>query len=77
MSIQIELTQLPMPPIEFGSPGSFSDPKTGLTEAGPFDFRFGGARKTRVRVGLVGTAQMVKKGKRWLERCCNKDSVRN
>ena len=39
MSIQIELTQLPIPRIEFGAPGNFDDPKTGLTQAGPFDLR--------------------------------------
>ena len=72
MSIQIELTQLPNPHIEFGSPGNFSDPKTGLTEAGPFDLRFGAAHKTQIRIGLVGTADMVKKGKRWLEQCNTK-----
>ena len=71
MSIQIELTQLPLPHIEFGSPGNFSDPKTGLTQAGPFDLRFGAARKTYVIVGLVGTSEMVKTGKRWLEQCRN------
>ncbi len=72
MSIQIELTQLPHPHIEFGSPGTFNDPKTGLTEAGPFDLRFGAAHKTQIRIGLVGTAEMVKKGKRWLEQCNTK-----
>ena len=72
MSIQIELTQLPHPHIEFGSPGTFSDPKTGLTEAGPFDLRFGAAHKTQIRIGLVGTAEMVKKGKQWLEQCNTK-----
>ena len=72
MSIQIELTQLPQPHIEFGSPGTFSDPKTGLTEAGPFDLRFGAAHKTQLRIGLVGTAEMIEKGKRWLEKCNTK-----
>ena len=72
MSIQIELTQLPNPHIEFGSPGTFNDPKTGLIEAGPFDLRFGAAHKTQIRIGLVGTAEMVKKGKQWLEQCNTK-----
>ena len=71
MPIQIELAQLPMPPMEFGAPGTFGDPKTGLSEAGPFDLRFGAAHKTQVRVGLVGTDEMIKKGTQWLERCCN------
>ena len=72
MSMQIELTQLPPPYIECGSPGAFSDPKTGLTEAGPFDLRFGAAHKKQIRVGLVGTAEIIKKGKQWLERCNTK-----
>ena len=72
MPIQIELTQLPIPHIEFGSLGKFSDPKTGLTQAGPFDLRFGAAHKTQMRVGLVGPTEIVGAGKDWLERCCNK-----
>ena len=71
MSIQIELTQLPFPPIEFGAPGGFHDPKEGLTKAGPFDLRFGAAHRTQIRVGLVGTDQMLSKGRQWLKRCCN------
>ena len=69
MLIQMEITQLPKPNIELGSPGIFSDPKIGLTEAGPFDLRFGAIRKTEVRVGLVGNAEMLEKGQRWLAHC--------
>lgn len=69
MLIEMELTQLPTPHIEFGSPGTFSNPKTGLLEAGPFDLRFGSTRKREVRVGFVGNAEILKKGHRWLERC--------
>ena len=72
MSIKIELTQLPIPRIEFGAPGNFDDPKTGLTQAGPFDLRFGAAHKTQIRVGLVGPDKMVKAGKDWLRRCNTK-----
>ena len=71
MPIQIELAQLSSPLMEFGAPGTFNEPKTGLSQAGPFDLRFGAAHKTEVKVGLVGTAEMVRKGKQWLERCCN------
>ena len=71
MPIQIELAQLSPPLMEFGAPGTFNEPKTGLSQAGPFDLRFGAAHKTEVKVGLVGTAEMVRKGKQWLERCCN------
>lgn len=71
MPIQIELAQLSPPLMEFGAPGTYDNPKTGLLEAGPFDLRFGAAHKTQVRVGLVGTDEMIKKGTQWLERCCN------
>lgn len=71
MPIQIELAQLSPPPMEFGAPGTFNEPKTGLLEAGPFDLRFGAAHKTDVRVGIVGTTEMIKKGTQWLERCRN------
>lgn len=69
MLIQMEVTQLPAPDIELGSPGIFSDPKIGLTKAGPFDLRFGTAHKKDIRVGLVGNAALLKNGIRWLERC--------
>ena len=70
MLIDMELTQLPIPSIEFGSPGTFKDPKTGLTKAGPFDLRFGATRKKEMRLGLVGNADMLKKAQQWIDRCC-------
>lgn len=70
MLIQMEVTQLPTPDIELGSPGTFGDPKIGLTEAGPFDLRFGTAHKREIRVGLVGNAKLIKNGASWLEHCC-------
>lgn len=69
MLIDMELTQLPLPSIELGSPGTFRDPKTGLMKAGPFDLRFGATRKKEMRVGLVGNTDMVKKAQQWLDRC--------
>ncbi len=70
MLIDMELTQLPIPNIELGSPGTFKDPKVGLTKAGPFDLRFGATRKKEMRVGLVGNSDMLKKAQQWLDRCC-------
>lgn len=67
MLIEMELTQLPLPDIELGSPGTFRDPKIGLMEAGPFDLRFGSSHKKEIRVGFVGDAEMLKQGWRWLE----------
>ena len=69
MLIDMALTQLPIPRIEFGSPGTFRDPKIGLTEAGPFDLRFGATRKKEMRVGLVGNADMLQKAQQWLNQC--------
>ena len=69
MLIEMDVTQLPTPEIELGSPGTFSDPKTGLTEAGPFDLRFGTARKRKINVGFVGNSEMLKGAHQWLERC--------
>ena len=70
MLTQMELTQLPTPNIELGSPGTFSDPKIGLTEAGPFDLCFG-ATLAKERYVLVSseTAEMLQKGQQWLEYC--------
>ena len=69
MSIEIKLTQLSPPQIEFGAPVTASDPKIGLTEAGPFDLRFGSAHKRYIRVGFVGNSKLLNNGTRWLERC--------
>ncbi|MDE0014414.1 MAG: hypothetical protein OXU36_24940 [Candidatus Poribacteria bacterium] len=71
MLIEMEVTHLPTPEIELGSPGTFSDPKIGLTEGGPFDLRFGTARKRKINVGFVGNAEMVKKAQQWLDQCCS------
>ena len=69
MTIDIKLTQLQSPLIEFGAPVTSSDPKTGLTEAGPFDLRFGAAHKNEINVGFVGNTELLKNGKRWFQRC--------
>jgi hypothetical protein len=69
MPINIEVQQLPPPLLEFGAPGEFIDQKEGLTQAGPFDLRFGGAHRSQVRVGLVGPAAMIDLAVKWMERC--------
>lgn len=71
MSINIEVQELPPVYLEFGSPGEFTDQKEGLTQAGPFDLRFGGAHKSQVKIGLVGPAPMIEQAYRWVERCQN------
>jgi len=69
MTIRIEVTELPPPLLEFGSPGEFTEQKEGLTQAGPFDLRFGGAHRTQVRVGIVGPTAMIEMARQWYERC--------
>lgn len=71
MPIQIEVAQLPLPLMEFGSPTTFTDPRMGISEAGPLDLRFGDAHKTQLKVAFVGPADMIEKGRQWLERCGN------
>jgi hypothetical protein len=71
MAINIEIGELPSPLLEFGGPGEFTDQKIGLTQAGPFDLRFGGAHKPQIRIGLVGPIDMLEKAHRWYERCQN------
>ena len=67
--MNIEITELPSPLLEFGGPGEFTEPKIGLAQAGPFDMRFGAAHKSNVKIGLVGPSEMIEKALKWFERC--------
>lgn len=69
MAIDLNLMEIPPPVLEFGGPGEFFDPKTGLREAGPFDVRFGAGHVSQVKVGFVGPVDVVRRATRWLERC--------
>ena len=69
MPVELDIAQLPSPILEFGGTGYFTDQKAGLTQAGPFDLRFGAAHRTQVRIGLVGPAEMIEKARKWYERC--------
>lgn len=69
MAIKIEIIEIPEPQLEFGGVGAFSDPKVGLKDSGPYDLRFGTARRSQIDIGFIGTEEMVNRGKRWLERC--------
>ncbi|MBX9780033.1 MAG: hypothetical protein K2X26_06780 [Chitinophagaceae bacterium] len=68
MSAELKILQVENPLLEFGSPGQYMDPKTGLSEAGPFDLRFGNARKKNIQVGIVGPKDMLDKARRWIGR---------
>lgn len=68
MPIELELTDLPTPFLEFGGPGEFRYPRLGLKKAGPFDIRFGGAHLNRVKIGLVGPSQILERASEWFEK---------
>jgi hypothetical protein len=69
MATNVDIVQLPDPHLEFGGVGEFIDPKEGLKHGGPFDLRFGLARRKMINVGFVGDEKMIEKGIRWLELC--------
>ncbi len=65
----VAVRELRPPQLQFGGAVTTSDPKIGLDLAGPFDLRFGAARQTQVKVGIIGPRQLVDQTRRWLERC--------
>jgi hypothetical protein len=68
--MNIAVTELRAPQLEFGdNKGYFSDPRVGLTEAGPFSLRFEKAHKSMLRVGLLGTQTLLKDARAWYRRC--------
>jgi hypothetical protein len=69
MTIDLSIVELAPPRLQFGGASTHSDPKAGLLSAGPFDLRFGSARKDHVHVGIIGPADQVAAARRWLERC--------
>lgn len=69
MAIELSIQELSPPRLQFGGASAHSDPKVGLLAAGPFDLRFGSARKDHVHVGIVGPAEQVEVARRWLDRC--------
>jgi hypothetical protein len=69
MSIELSIVELAPPRLQFGGASTHTDPKAGLLAAGPFDLRFGSARKELIHVGMVGPADQVASARRWLERC--------
>jgi hypothetical protein len=69
MPIELSIVELSPPSLQFGGASTHSDPKSGLLAAGPFDLRFGSARKDHVHVGIVGPADQVEAARRWLDRC--------
>ena len=66
---ELSLFELRPPPLQFGGAASTSDPKSGLDSAGPFDLRFGAARKDAIHVGVIGPTEMIDSAQKWLTRC--------
>jgi hypothetical protein len=69
MAIELSIIELSPPRLQFGGASTHSDPKAGLLAAGPFDLRFGSARKDHIHIGVVGPAEQVEAARRWLDRC--------
>ena len=69
MTIDLSVSELPSPVLEFGGAASGSDLKEGLLSAGPFDMRFGSARPDKISVGLVGPGELIDSAVAWLDRC--------
>lgn len=65
---KLSLLELRPPPLQFGGAAMTSDPKTGLEIAGPFDIRFGSARKDAIHLGIIGPAALADDTCKWLER---------
>lgn len=69
VSLNLQITRLPVPDLEFAGSGYYSNPRRGLVEAGPFDLRFGSAHRTQVRLAVVGTVEMIELALAWFDRC--------
>lgn len=71
MSIELKISDVVQPALEFGSPGQYFDPKNGLLNSGPFDLRFGTAKKNSLQIGIVGPKEMIDKAQVWISRISN------
>lgn len=69
MTIELSVVELSPPRLQFGGASTNRDPKAGLLAAGPFDLRFGSARKGQIHVGIIGPADQISTAKIWLSRC--------
>ncbi len=75
MTIELSVIELAPPRLQFGGASTQRDPKAGLLSAGPFDLRFGSARKEQIHVGIIGPADQISIAKNWLTRCENEIPV--
>lgn len=75
MSIELSIVELSPPRLQFGGASTHSDPRAGLLAAGPFDLRFGSARKNHIHVGIIGAAEHIEAARGWLGRCAREVPV--
>ncbi len=69
MSINIQITELSEPLLEFAGARPYADPKVGLVREGPLSLRYVGGQPQQVRVGLVGPPEAIESATRWFDRC--------
>jgi hypothetical protein len=69
MTLNLQISRVGVPPLEFAGPGDYSNPRRGLIEAGPFDLRFGSAHRSQIRLAIVGTAEVIELALAWFDRC--------
>lgn len=69
MNIQLSISELPAPKLQFGGDLVEIDPKVGLTLAGPFDLNFGTSRKVQLKIGIIGCQEMIELALAWIEKC--------
>ena len=69
MGIELKVRVLEEPHLEFADGSRHHEPKIGLTAAGPFSLRYGNDFPGSVKLGFVGTAELLGAGREWFRRC--------
>ena len=69
MTISLKVSVLPEPCLEFGDGNRHQEPRTGLTKSGPFSLRYGNDIPGSVRLGFIGTSELIDAGHSWFQRC--------
>ncbi|MGW1042157.1 hypothetical protein [Streptomyces sp. NPDC002547] len=62
----IASTYFPEPLLQFADDGLHIDPKAGIARYGPRSWTASGRHPTRLRVGLIGTAELVEAARTWM-----------
>ena len=69
MTIALKVSVLPEPYLQFGDGNEHHEPRTGLTQSGPFSLRYGNDIPGSVRLGFIGTPELLDAGRTWFQRC--------